>query len=134
MPLTTIVFGGLLMLLGVGGYLATDRISLTALIPVIPGLVFVFLGAVAHSPRARKHVMHAAAAIALLCLLAMIPSGIVPLVRWLSGTTPARPPAVISRCIMAALMLIFLVMCIKSFVDARRRPASSRGFEPVEGQ
>lgn len=131
MAFTTIVFGVLLILLGVGGYFSSGRVSPTALIPVIPGLVFILLGYIASKPRFRKHAMHVAALLALIGFIAMIPGGIVALIRWLSGTTPAHPAAVVSRTIMAALMLVFLVMCIKSFVDARRRPSSARGFDVI---
>jgi hypothetical protein len=118
---TTILFGVLMVLLGVVGYFATGRQSWTALIPAIAGAVFVLLGAAAaRNARYRMHAMHVAALLALVGLIAMIPQGVIPLVQWLSGTNPARPAAIISRCILAALLLIFLVMCVKSFVDARR--------------
>jgi hypothetical protein len=121
----TILFGLLMIVLGVGGYFLTGRQSWTALIPAIVGAVFVVLGAAARNDRYRKHVMHAAAALSLLLCLGMIPGGVVPLFRWMAGTPPQRPPAVISRAILAGLLLVFLVLCVRSFVRARRTRLAS---------
>ena len=132
MPSLTIVFGVLMILLGVGGYFLTGRASMTAMIPAIPGVLFVLLGAMARNPRLRMHAMHGAALLAALGLVMMIPMGLIPLVKWAGGTPPARPAAVISRSIMAGLMLVFLVLCVRSFIAARRaRAAGGAGFEPV---
>lgn len=123
MAKVTIIFGALLIILGVGGYVLTGAQSITALIPALAGVVFTILGAVALKPPARKHAMHAAAALALLGFLGTLP-GVIKLARWAGGTEPARPAAVISQSIMAGLCLIFLVICIRSFVQARRNPAA----------
>ena len=129
MAATTIVFGILMILLGVVGYFATGRQSFTAMIPAIPGVVFVALGGLAMNPRLRKHVMHAAAALALVGFLGMIP-GLVKLARWAGGTEPARPAAVVSQSILAGLLLVFLVLCVRSFINARRaRVAGAPGFD-----
>jgi hypothetical protein len=118
---TTMAFGVLMVLLGVGGFVATGSTHYTALIPAAFGVLFLLLGALARNSAYRKHVMHAAAALALVGFFAVI-RGVVKLVQWLTGTPPPaeRQGAVISQSIMAALLLIFLVMCVKSFVDARR--------------
>ena len=93
MASTTIVFGVLMILLGVAGYFLTGRESPTALIPVIPGVVWLLLGALARNERFRKHAMHAAAALSLVGFLAMT-RAIVTLVRWQAGgEAPARPAA-----------------------------------------
>src|SRR5215467_9296051 len=62
----TIGFGLVLAALGVGGYVATGRTSLTALIPLAFGLVLVVCGALARREALRKHAMHAAAVLGLL--------------------------------------------------------------------
>ena len=125
MASTTIVFGLLLIALGVGGYFATGRQSLTAMIPAIFGALFIMMGLMARNPRLRKHAMHAAAALALIGLLAVLRRGVIPLFAWAGGTRPERPEAVIASAIMAVLMLVFLVLCIRSFVAARRARAES---------
>lgn len=120
MAATTILFGILMILLGVGGYFLTGRASLTAMIPAIPGALFVLLGAMARNPRLRMHAMHGAALIGVLVFVGMVPMALLPLIKWTGGTQPKRPAAVISGTIMAVLMLIFLGLCIRSFVAARK--------------
>ena len=117
----TIVFGLLMVILGVAGYFLTGRQSWTALIPSIVGAVFALLGALALNDRYRKHVMHAAAALALLGVLGLA-RAVVALVRWQTGgPEPARPAAAVSQSILAVLLLVFLVMCVRSFIAARRQ-------------
>ena len=115
----TIGVGVLLILLGGVGYFGTGRESITALIPAFFGVVFLILGAVALNPNRRKHAMHAAAALAVLGFIGTL-SGVIKAVRWMGGTEPARPPAVISQTIMAVIMLVFVVLCVQSFIAARR--------------
>ena len=114
MASTTVLFGVLLTLLGLGGYFLTDTSSPTALIPAIFGLPLVVLGLLARSEPMRKHAMHAAAAVALLgCAGALF-----SLVR-----TPAAPReamAVLSQIAMVVLTAVFVALCVRSFIDARR--------------
>lgn len=127
----TIVFGVLMILVGVVGYIATGRQSITALIPVIPGVIWLVLGAVARSPGARKHAMHAAAALSLVGFLAMV-RAIVKLVQWQAGgAAPERPAAVVSQSVLGILFLVFLILCVRSFIVARRNRLAAPGFEPV---
>jgi uncharacterized membrane protein len=113
MASTTIVFGILLTLLGLVGY-AMTRTSMTALIPSLFGLVLLVLGLIARSESIRKHAMHAAAAVALLgCIGALI-----PLLRTPSG--PRAAMAVFSQVAMVVLMAVFVALCVRSFIAARR--------------
>jgi len=116
----TIVFGVLLVLLGVGGYFGTGSQSYTALIPAIPGLLFIILGALAVAkPSWHKHLMHAAAALALLGFFGTI-GGFVKYLQWFGGTEPERPAAVRAMAIMCVLMVVFVVLCVRSFIAARK--------------
>ena len=120
MAIITIVYGSLLILLGLAGYLGSDRTSLTALIPLLFGVPLETLGVLALvKPGARKHLMHAAATIALLGLLGTIKS-LLKLPALLQGVPMERPAAVAAQCIMAVLSLIFLALCVRSFIVARR--------------
>ena len=128
----TIVFGLLMIVLGVAGYFLTGRQSPTALIPVIPGVIWLLLGALARNDRLRKHAMHTAAALSLLGFLGMV-RAIVTLIRWQTGgPEPARPPAVVSQSILGILFLVFLILCVRSFVQARRSRAAAPGLDRVE--
>lgn len=118
MPKTAIYTGILLILLGIIGYVIgsmNDRGSITALIPAIFGIILFALGLVAQSKESlRKHMMHAAAAVALLGFLAVAGR----LIPNLGGLTMSA--AVVSQIAMAVICLIFVILAVKSFIDARR--------------
>ena len=123
LPKTTIVYGIILIMLGMIGYFVTSQTSVTALIPAFFGMVIVIAGALAQKEPRRKHAMHAAAALALLGFFGTF-RGIGSLVTLIGGGEVARPAAAISQSIMAVLSLGFVLLCIKSFKDARRNKAA----------
>ena len=114
MAFTTIVFGLLLTLIGLGGYLLTGTSSFTALIPAAFGLLLMVLGFLARSDSARRHAMHAAAMVALigfagtLASLFMTPAGVRSAI------------ALYSQLATVVLTGLFVVLCVRSFVAARR--------------
>jgi uncharacterized membrane protein len=113
---TTIGIAAALIVIGVVGYVATDRQSATALIPAFLGLLLLASGWLARNEDYRKHAMHAVAVFALLGLLGTIGG----LIRLLGGTTT---PAAIAQGLTAILTGALLALCVKSFIDARRRRA-----------
>ena len=116
MPATTRVVGYVLIGIGVVGYLATGGASLTALIPAMLGALMLVLALVARSPEARKHAMHAAVAIALLSVLGTLPR--------LFPAMMAREfqrPAVVAQGAMVLVLACYVLLGVKSFIDARRR-------------
>jgi fluoride ion exporter CrcB/FEX len=121
---TTIGFGVVLILLGLGGYFGTGMVSLTALIPAVFGLLLVVFGAMARDDKKRKMAMHIAVTVGLLGFLGTV-SGLVKIGVLLSGGEVARPAAVIAQSIMAVLMLVYVAMCVKSFIDARKKRANA---------
>ena len=118
MPLVTRIVGFLLVLLGVVGYLATGAASMTALIPALVGALFLILALVARSPGARKHVMHAAVAIALLAV-----AGGVPRIISAVNAGDLTRPAVLAQIAMAVILAIYVMLGVKSFIEARRARA-----------
>jgi fluoride ion exporter CrcB/FEX len=120
----TIGFGIVLIVLGLGGYFGSDRVSVTALIPAAFGLLLAIFGALARDEKRRKMAMHIAVTIGLLGFLGTV-SGLLQLPTLLSGGVVERPGAVVSKSIMAVLMAIYVGMCVKSFIDARRRRAGA---------
>ena len=116
----TILFGALLCVLGVGFYVGTGQTSVTALIPSFLGLVFILVGALGLKPNLHKHAMHAAAVLALLGFLASL-RGVFGFVKILSGAEVERPYAIYEQTVMGLLCLIFTGLCIKSFIDVRRK-------------
>ncbi|MCU1290768.1 MAG: hypothetical protein JWN60_2997 [Acidobacteria bacterium] len=118
MPSTTIACGILLVLIGLTGYaygMTGGNASLTALIPALFGLILVALGAVARAKEnLRKHLMHAAVTVGLIGFLMTAGRLVMNLSRLtLNAATTAQ-------IAMAVVCLIFVLLCIKSFTEARR--------------
>ena len=136
MPSTAIVSGILLILLGIFGYsfsLIDGRASLTALIPAAFGLLLIIFGALAKSKEnLRKHLMHAAVLVALAGFLIPAFRVVSQLIR--NTQAVGAPPesadigatfgvislAVLSQIAMALICLVFVILCVKSFIAARR--------------
>ena len=118
MPATTIALGAALTLLGLGGYFLTGATSLTALIPAAFGVLLVLTGVLARDARWRMHAMHAAVLIALLGFLGSA-RGLLGLGKLLDGTA-VRPAAIVSQTIMALLTLAYIVVAVRSFIQARK--------------
>jgi hypothetical protein len=115
-------FGFALIVLGVGCFLAADPTKHrgTALIPAYAGAALVLCGAVALRQGLRMHAMHVAALIGLLGFA--FPAGRV-VVKSIQGAAPAGL-ALFSQVAMAVICLAFVVMCVRSFVAARRERIS----------
>jgi len=115
----TIGIGCVLIALGVGAYFGTGRESMTAMIPAFAGLPLALLGVVALNDGRRKHAMHAAAALGLLGF-AGASRGFAKLPALLTGGEVEKPVAAYVQIAMSLVCLVFLVLCIGSFVKARR--------------
>ena len=124
MATTTIGFGVVLIILGLAGYFGSGMVSFTALIPAVFGLLLAIFGSMAKDDKKRKLAMHIAVTVGLLGFLGSV-SGLFKLPALLSGGDVARPTAVIAQSIMAVLMAIYVGMCVKSFIDARRSRAGA---------
>lgn len=128
MPLITILTGVAQIALGIGLSVKANADGMswkTAAIPAYVGIVFVLLGAAARTPTLRKHLMHAAAGLALLLALAGFGMGVPKLIKAANGTileTAAnyRPLAWWGQVAMATLFVVFLVFAIRSFIAAKR--------------
>jgi hypothetical protein len=116
MPSTAIIFGVLLILTGIVGYIhgmMNDAASLTALIPAGFGLVLAVLGLAAQSmENMRKHLMHAAVIFALIGF-------IVPASRLITKFN-GMSAAAVSQLVMAVLCLVFVILAVRSFIAARK--------------
>ena len=122
MASTTIVFGILLVLLGVVPYLMTRQ--MTALIPAFVGVLLLVCGLIARHDRMRKHAMHLAVVVGLVGFL--LAAGRLGMVLG-TGRRPT-PLSGTSLGLMALLTGIFVVMCVRSFIAARRARNAPGGF------
>jgi uncharacterized membrane protein len=118
--IVTLVVGSLLSALGILGYLLSEPRSLTALIPLAFGFVLEACGALALRPQYRKHAMHVASVLALLGVLGSA-SGAFTYLTTFFGATVERPLAVQFQGLMFVVCAVFLVLCIRSFRQARLR-------------
>jgi hypothetical protein len=125
MPRITIGFGIALIVLGVLGYLLTlgGGSSITALIPALFGLALGALGLVAQQKEDwRKHAMHAAAVVGVLGILGTL--RVIPnVIALLTGGTVATLSGTIAQVVMLVLCVVFVGLCVRSFIDARRTGA-----------
>ncbi len=120
MPQITLFLGILLTVAGIAGYLGSGMESATALIPSFFGIVFMILGWLGYRENLRKHMMHAAILLALLGLLGSA-MGVMPFLRFLGGAEIERPLASGMQSLMTLLCLIYMVLAVKSFIDARKK-------------
>jgi hypothetical protein len=126
MPAITFFLALLLLAVGLGGFIASGAQAPTALIPAVLGLLLVVCAAVARNPKARMHAMHAAVLLALLGFLGAF-RGVLQLPALFSGQPVARPLAVVAQSITVVLCLAYLVVAIRSFIQARRARLASQG-------
>lgn len=115
-------FGAALIVVGLVGFFGTGAEHKTALIPAVFGLLLVILGALARNPAKRALFMHIAVVVGLLGFLGSI-SGVVKVIRMLGGATIERPAAAEAQTAMALLTGLFVAMCVRSFIAARRERA-----------
>ncbi len=117
----TILFGVLLILVGLIGYFATGHVHPTALIPAGFGLLLGIFGLLADTPDSKRRMlfMHIAVTFGLLGFLATI-QGLVQWFQYLGGKVFAYPAAVQSKAAMSILCFIFVLLCVRSFIAARR--------------
>lgn len=122
MAKVTIVFGVLLIVLGLVGYFGTGSAHLTALIPLWFGLALGVGGflAISPNPTRRKILMHINVTIgALGCIGAFVEA--------IRGYGAARSAGIdpdyiafFDKLTMAVLLLIYVNLCVRSFIEARR--------------
>lgn len=118
MPLVTIGYGSLLIVIGVVGYFATGQASVTALIPAFLGIIAETCGVLARNERFLKHAMHGAAMVGLLGTLGTMRA--LPQIPNLLNGSAERPAAVAAQILTFLLSAIFVALCVRSFIEARR--------------
>jgi len=109
-------FGALLIVLsGVLYGMSTAGNPVTAFIPSVFGIGLIILGIVAlRGDKARKHAMHVAAMLGLIgCVVPLV----MAIPEALAGTMTLP---VVGQLIMGGLCGVFLALCVKSFIDARK--------------
>jgi len=116
----SITFGIILIILGLISYFGISSESITALIPTFLGIPVLILGFLGLNKKYLKHAMHGVAVLMLLGFGGTV-GGLIKFFRKLGGEVFERPSAITIQAIMALICLVFLILAIKSFIDARRK-------------
>ena len=142
----TIIFGVLLIGLGVIGYVGATpsaapadpgvesdaeassasppaKKSVTALIPAFVGVALLLCGLLALKESLLKHAMHGAAMIGLLGAIAGAGRGAMGLGKFFSGDPSLNQRSFLFVWLMALICGVFVVLCVQSFIAARKRRA-----------
>lgn len=116
MPRLTLIVGGVLLVVGIIGYIATAFASMTALIPSVVGVLLLISGGIAM--KNRKLGVHIALVVALLGALGMI-MPLMSLPDLFAGESD-NPGAVISAAVTVVVLVVYIVLGVRSFIAARR--------------
>lgn len=118
----TLVLAVLLVALGLIGYVGTGSMHPTALIPAWIGLalgIFGFL-AISRNEGRRKLFMHINVTIALLGFLGSAAEAVRGYVHAKSAGVEPDQIALASKITLAGLLLFYIILCVRSFIAARR--------------
>jgi hypothetical protein len=114
-------FGIVLIAVGVVGFVVSGSTHPTALIPAWFGLVLAILGVLARTEDARKRMlwMHIAVTVGLVGFLF---PGVMAVMAYVKahGGALARPAATEEQAVMAVICLVFVALCVRSFIAVRR--------------
>lgn len=121
----TIIFAIVLILLGVAVFLATGSKAPTALIPTYFGILLGTIGLLANTDDSRRRMifMHIAVTVGLIGFAfpgARAAGDVIALMR---GHSILRPVAMQEELAMAGICLVFVLLCVRSFISARRARA-----------
>lgn len=115
-------FGALLVLLGAVTYFVVVPHAPTSLIPAAFGLLLILCGAMARTEDAKKRMlwMHIAVTIGLLGAIFPLVRALLPAIHMAQGQEVAHPKAVVEQMLMALICILFTLLCVRSFIAARR--------------
>lgn len=118
----SVVFAILLIALGLAGYFGTGAQHATALIPTWFGAALGLFGLLAMSPDEgrRKLFMHVNVTIGLLGFLGGAIEALRGYVHALNSGLHPDMVALASKLTMTGLLLIYVILCVRSFIAARR--------------
>jgi hypothetical protein len=114
----TIVFGVLLVAISAGFWLATGHDAHT-LHPGGIGVLLILCGVLANTEDAKRRMlwMHIAVTAGLVGFLF---TGIRAVISLIKGTISENPLGFDERAIIAGFCLIYVALCVRSFINARR--------------
>ena len=114
MPKTSVVIGIILSVLGLYGYFGMGMVSITALIPLFIGIPIIILGLLAFDEQKLRNTMHAASVLVLLGLIGSLYRLAHNIILGNMGSSS------MILVLMSLICIIFLVLAINSFIEARK--------------
>ena len=122
MAKVTLIFAVLLIALGLAGYFGTGAQHPTALIPLWFGAALGVFGFLAISPSEarRKLFMHINVTIGLLGFIGAAVEAVRGYAHAKSAGTAPDQIALASKVTMTGLLLIYVILCVRSFIATRR--------------
>ncbi len=123
----TLVVALILIVLGVAVFIATGSHAPTALIPAYFGILLGVFGLLAntHNSKRRMLFMHIAVTVGLIGFIFPGWRGVGDLVAQTHGQLVVRPIAMKEELAMAAICLVYVLLCVRSFIAARRQRVSA---------
>lgn len=132
MAKSTLLFAAMLIALGWGGYVGSGSQFPTALIPLWFGVALGLFGALAFSPSEKRRMlfMHINVTIGLLGFLGAAVMAIIGAIKATPASHAAEGNYLISaetsKTLMAGLLLIYVLLCVRSFINARKNRTVER--------
>lgn len=130
MARVTLLFAAMLIALGWLGYVGSGSQHSTALIPAWFGVALAVFGllAISRSEARRKLFMHINVTIGLIGFVGGTVESILGAMKATPASRAAEANYLItaqtSKELLACLMLIYMILCVRSFILARRAPAA----------
>jgi hypothetical protein len=116
----TIWFGVLLAAVSLGFWISTGRTEMAALHPAGVGVLLILCGALANTENPKKRMlwMHIAVTFGLIGFLI---TGIRAAIELAKGTAMSiNPMGFEERVVVALICLVYVALCVRSFIAARR--------------
>lgn len=115
----TIFIGFVLAAVSLGFWFLMGRADMAALHPAGLGVLMLVAGALANTENAKRRMlwMHIAVTLGLIGLLI---TGIRAVLDLAHGTSGVHPLAFQERAIVAVICVIYVALCVRSFIAARR--------------
>lgn len=127
-----LLFGFILLLMGIFAYVGGNHTS-SALLPAYFGILLGVLGATARTEKEKTRMiaMHIAATVGLVGFLMTVSdlSEYIQVQR--GGIIPEHPKVLQEHALTSAILLLFVLLCVLSFIKARRARQAAPAEKPV---
>ena len=123
----TLFIALILIVLGVAVFIATGSHAPTALIPAYFGILLGGLGMLANTTDSKRRMlfMHIAVTVGLVGFIFPGWRGGADLLAQMHGQLVAYPIAMKEELAMAAICLVYVLLCVRSFIAVRRARSSA---------